>query len=393
MPTIADLTILGLSCLLAVTAGAAEPAARPNIVIILADDLGFSDIGCYGSEIPTPNLDALAAHGLRFTQFYNTARCCPSRAALLTGLYPHQAGVGHMTENQGAPGYLGHLNAHCVTIPEVLGQAGYFTAQAGKWHVGWQNGASAPERGFFRSLTATVGGFYFSDSPPAKGQLFLDGKPLTPHDPRLPPDWYSTDLWTDFGLRFIAEARQAGKPFFLYLAANAPHFPLQAPAAEIAAFRGKFSQGWDRLREDRLARQIRLGLMPADAALSPRPASVRAWIDLSSSEQDRFDHLMAIYAAAVAHLDTAIGRLVAELRTNGQLDNTLILFLSDNGGNAEGGPHGESVGEELGSAKSAVKTGESWAVLQNSPLRRFKHFAHEGGIATPLIVHWPAAIP
>jgi arylsulfatase len=393
MSTVAQLFTFGLACLLTVTTAAAEPAPRPNIVVILADDLGFSDIGCYGSEIPTPNLDALAANGLRFTQFYNNARCCPSRAALLTGLHPHQAGVGHMTENQGAPGYLGRLNATCVTIPEVLSQAGYFTAQAGKWHVGWEGGASPTERGFARSLCAKIGGFYFPDSARTNGQLFLDGNPLTPHDPRLPPAWYSTDLWTDFSLRFIAEARQVGKPFFLYLAANAPHFPLQAPAAEIDAFRGKFRQGWDRLREERLARQIRLGLMPPESVLTPRPASVKPWAALDPAAQDRFDHLMAIYAATVAHLDTAIGRLVADLRANGQLDNTMILFMSDNGGNAESGPQGESSGGPLGSATSLVKTGESWAVLQNTPLRRFKHFAHEGGIATPLIVHWPAGIP
>jgi arylsulfatase len=156
MSTVAQLFTFGLACLLTVTTAAAEPAPRPNIVVILADDLGFSDIGCYGSEIPTPNLDALAANGLRFTQFYNNARCCPSRAALLTGLHPHQADVGHMTENQGAPGYLGRLNATCVTIPEVLSQAGYFTAQAGKWHVGWEGGASPTERGFARSLCAKI---------------------------------------------------------------------------------------------------------------------------------------------------------------------------------------------------------------------------------------------
>lgn len=370
-------------------AAAATPP-RPNIIVILVDDMGFSDIGCYGSEIPTPNLDKLAANGLRFTQFYNTGRCCPTRASILTGLYPHQAGVGHMIEDGGEPGYRGRLNERCVTIAEVLGEAGYFTAMTGKWHVGQNHGVVPWKRGFQRSLNSPVGGFYF---PEGKEQrLFLNGKALADDAPELPKNWYSTDLWTDFGIKFIDEALAAKKPFFLYLAHNAPHFPLQAPADEIARFRGKYKIGWDKLREQRHAREKELGVVDKSWALSPRPDLVAAWDSLSDVDKDRFDNIMAIYAACVAHIDTAVGRLVAALKQRGVLDKTLILFLSDNGGNAESGPRGRLEGDAPGAAGSTVFCGQSWATLENTPFRRYKHFNHEGGIATPFIVHWPAGV-
>ena len=222
---------------------------RPNIVVILVDDMGFSDIGCYGSEIPTPNLDALAQEGLRFTQFYNTARCCPSRATLLTGVYAHQAGVGHMTEDDNLPGYRGRLNDQCVTLAEVLNPAGYFTAMSGKWHVGQNHGVTPKSRGFQRSLNAPAGGFYQPGHP--RAELYLNGEKIANDDARLPKDWYTTDLWTTFGLKFIDEALAEKKPFLLYLAHNAPHFPIQAPADEIAKFRGTYKTGWDVLREKR----------------------------------------------------------------------------------------------------------------------------------------------
>ncbi len=369
----------------------AAPAAKPNIIVILVDDMGFSDIGCYGSEIPTPNLDRLAAGGLRFTQFYNTGRCCPTRATVLTGLYAHQTGVGHMTTDQGPenPGYRGQLNDSCVTLAEVLRPAGYFTAMSGKWHVGQEHGVVPWKRGFERSLNAPAGGFYQPDS--ARAKLFLNGEELAMADPRLPKSWYSTDLWTDFGLKFIDEARTAKKPFFLYLAHNAPHFPLQAPAEDIAKFRGRYQQGWDKLRAERYARQKQIGLIDPAWPMSPRADNVKAWDTLSAEEQDRFDHLMAVYAACVYHMDQAVGRLVDGLRQRGVLDNTLILFMSDNGGNAESGPNGRTEGDPT-QATSAWYCGESWANLENTPFRRYKHYNHEGGIATPLIVHWPAGI-
>ena len=382
---------LSLACaMVAIERQASAQAPRPNILVILVDDMGFSDIGCYGSEIPTPNLDKLAAGGLRFTQFYNTGRCCPTRASLLTGLYSHQTGVGHMVEDRGTPGYRGRLNNQCVTLAEALAPAGYFTAMSGKWHVGQNHGVTPWGRGFERSLNAAAGGFYFPDSP--RTDLFLNGKHVGRNDDPLPKDWYSTDLWTEFGLKFIDEAVTAKKPFLLYLAHNAPHFPLQAPAAEIARFRGRYKAGWGKLRADRHARQIEMGLVDKSWKIAPRPKTVSAWKDLTAEEKDHFDHIMAIYAACVAHMDNSIGTLVDGLKERGVLENTLILFMSDNGGNAESGPKGRLVGEHPGDAASDVYCGESWAWLQNTPFRRYKHFNPEGGIATPLIAHWPAGI-
>ena len=379
-----------LAVMMAASPFTSVAAEKPNIIVILVDDMGFSDIGCYGGEIPTPHLDKLAAGGVSFTQFYNTGRCCPTRASLLTGLYPHQAGVGHMTTNDRLPGYQGKLSDQCVTLAEVLRPAGYFTAMCGKWHVGQEQGVTPWGRGFERSINAAAGGFYFPDSP--RTELFLNGEKVGRRGGKLPEDWYSTDLWTDSGIKFIDEALAAKKPFFLYLAHNAPHFPLQAPQEEIGKFRGKFKAGWDQLREQRHARQIALGIVDKSWPMAPRPAEVKAWSEVPADEQDRFDHMMAIYAATIAHMDTSIGRLVDSLRERGVLDNTLILFMSDNGGNAESGPNGKLDGEPPGSAMSDVFVGQSWATLSNTPFRLYKHYNHEGGIATPLIAHWPTGI-
>ncbi|HPM84567.1 MAG TPA: arylsulfatase [Candidatus Anammoximicrobium sp.] len=368
-------------------------AGKPNIVVILVDDMGWSDIGCYGGEIPTPHVDALAKNGLRFTQFYNTARCCPTRACVLTGLYPHQAGVGHMMQDKGEayPGYRGHLNDRCATIAEVLRSAGYFTIMTGKWHVGQERGVTPWTRGFDRSLNAAAGGFYFPDS--SRTELFFNGENVGRRGGPLPEEWYCSDLWSEFGLKFIDESLAVKKPFFLYLAHIAPHFPLQAPQEDIARFRGKFRAGWDQLREDRYARQKEMGLVDPAWPLSPRPDPVKAWDSLTAEQQDRFDHIMAIYAAVLARMDASVGRLVAGLEQRGVLDNTLVFFLSDNGGNAESGPDGRLEGQLPGDAASTVFCGQSWATLMNTPFRRYKHFTHEGGISTPLIVHWPAEIP
>lgn len=362
---------------------------RPNIIVILVDDMGFSDVGCYGGEIPTPHLDALAAGGLRFSQCYNTARCCPTRASLLTGLYQHQTGVGHMTDDEHLPGYRGRLSPECPTVAEVLGSAGYFTCLSGKWHVGQNQGVGPWNRGFLRSLNPAAGGFYFPGSP--RFNLTLDGESIEADDPRLPADWYTTDLWTTFGLQFIDEAQAAGKPFFLYLAHNAPHFPLQARAEEIALFRGRYREGWDVLAQRRLERQQQLELVADGCQPAARPAEVAAWESLTTEEQDRFDHLMAVYAATVHLMDRSVGDLVAGLRDRSLLDNTLILFMSDNGGNAESGPAGRTVGDPTDPASSWF-CGQSWAYLQNVPFRKSKRYAHEGGIATPLIAHWPRGI-
>ena len=372
-------------------AAAVDARRRPNIAVILVDDMGFSDLGCYGGEIPTPNLDKLAAGGLRFTQFYNTGRCCPTRASLLTGLYPHQAGVGHMVTDRKQPGYRGNLSDRCVTIAEVLHSAGYRTAMVGKWHVTRYTQAANDvekanwprQRGFdhyFGVLKGTAN-YFLPDS------LTRENEPIQP-----PAEgFYTTDAFVDNAIRFLDEGDKS-KPFFLYVAFNAPHFPLMAPAEDIARFRGRYKVGWDQLREQRRARQIELGIVDEAWALSPRAPEVKAWDALTPGEQDRFDHIMAIYAAVVAHMDAAVGRFVEALRQRGALDNTLILFLSDNGGNAEAGPDGRTRGQPLGSKDSNVFCGQSWATLENTPFRRYKHYNHEGGIATPLIVHWPARI-
>ena len=378
-----------LSVLLCALCGLSFAAEKPNIVVILVDDMGFSDIGCYGSEIPTPNLDALAAGGLRFTQFYNTGRCCPTRASLLTGLYPHQAGVGHMTDDKGVPGYAGRLNDSCVTIAEVLKPAGYFTAMSGKWHVGQNLGVTPWGRGFDRSLNPAAGGFYYGGS--SRYDLSLNGEKIAADDQRLPKNWYSTDLWTTFGLKFIDEALAEKKPFYLHLCHNAPHFPLQAPADAIEKFRGKYKAGWGVTRDRRYAKEIELGIIDKDWAKSPRPKDVMPWKDVPAEEKERFDQLMAVYAACVFRMDQAVGDLVAGLKERGVFDNTLILFMSDNGGNAESGPKGRTEGDPT-KADSNWFCGESWAFPQNTPFRLYKHYNHEGGIATPLIAHWPAGI-
>ncbi|MFT4155232.1 arylsulfatase [Parafilimonas sp.] len=371
----------------------AQSSKQPNIIVILADDLGYADLGCYGSEIPTPNLDALAKNGVRFSNFYNTARCCPSRAALLTGVYSHQAGVGHMTEDKGPdhPAYRGQLNNNVVTIGEALKSAGYFTAMVGKWHVGQEHGVIPSKRGFDQSLNAPAGGYYYWDAPNAK--VFLNGRQLCNDTSILPAHWYTTDLWTDYSLRFIDTALQEKKPFLLYLAYNAPHFPLQAPQEEIQKFRGKYVNGWEKLREERYKKQIQLGLIDPKWDLSPINPNVPDWDTLNAKDKQKFDDIMAIYAAVVAHLDKSIGDLVSGLKKREIFDNTVILFVSDNGGNAEPGPEARYEGALPGSSSSAVYLGQGWAEASCSPFWSYKHQTHEGGISSPAIVSWPAGIP
>jgi arylsulfatase A-like enzyme len=377
--------------------GARGEAERPNIVVVLVDDVGWSDLGCYGGEIPTPNLDALAAGGVRFTQFYNCARCSPTRASLITGLYPHQAGMGWL-DNKVEPksqGFHGKLLPRCVTIAEVLQEAGYFTAMTGKWHMGQQNGTPPWERGFMRSLNSRYGEVYFpvEADRPGTAMLYLNGKEIPKNDPLFGKDWYSTDLFVDWGLKFADEARAEKKPFFLYIAQGAAHFPLRAPAATIENHKERYRAGWDKLRQERYQRQIAMGLIKAEWPLAPRPAESPAWDTREPDRQERFVQMMAAYAAMIDHIDQSMGRLVAGLKERGVYDNTLILFLHDNGGNAEGGPTGVTEGEgPIGGPQSRVLLGMNWATLNNTPFARYKHFTHEGGIATPLIAHWPAGI-
>ena len=335
---------------------------------------------------------------MRFTQFYNGARCSPTRASLLTGLYPHQAGMGWL-DNMVRPeskGLRGKLLPRCATIAEVLRDAGYFTAMTGKWHLGQQNGTPPWERGFMRSLNSRYGEVYFPHEMdrPGTANLYLNGKEIPKDSPVFGKDWYSTDLFTDWALKFVDEARAEEKPFFLYVAQGTVHFPLRAPAETIAKYRGKYMEGWDKLREKRLAKQVELGIIDKSWPLAPRPPQSPAWDTREPDRKERFDQMMAAYAAMIDRIDLAMGTLMDGLKERGELDNTLILFLSDNGGNAEGGPPGETRGEgPIGGPQSYVRLGMNWATLANTPFRRYKHFTHEGGISTPLIAHWPNGIP
>jgi arylsulfatase A-like enzyme len=374
----------------------AASTARPNIIVILIDDMGWSDFGCYGSEIPTPHIDALAAGGLRFTQFYNTARCSPTRASLLTGLYPHQAGMGHLdnTVFENSKGTQGRLRDDCVTMAEVLAGAGYFTIMTGKWHMGQNNGTPPWKRGFMRTLNSAIGETYFPDQKQRREHgLHLNAKRYELDAPIFGEDWYGPDLLTEWGLKFVDEAKASQKPFLWYFAHSSLHFPLQVPQADIDRYRGKYMAGWDKLRTERHWRQIEMGLVDAKWQLAERPPDALAWDSLSDADKDRFDHIMAIYAAMLDRVDRSIGTLVDGLAQRGMLDNTLILILADNGGNAESGPRGRLEGDQPGGPQSVVFLGQCWATLANTPFRRYKHFTHEGGIATPLVAHWPAGIP
>jgi arylsulfatase A-like enzyme len=372
-----------------------KAAERPNVVVILIDDMGFSDLGCYGGEVPTPNIDRMAAEGVRFTQFYNTARCSPSRAALLTGLYPHQAGMGFLDNMVvlGSKGTQGRLRDDCVTLGEVMQQAGYFTIMTGKWHLGQMHGTPPWKRGFTRNLSSMVGELYFPNQQQRRQDgINLNGERHELDDPIFGKDWYGPDLITEWGLKFIDESIKEGKPFFYYLPHCATHFPLQAPKEDIARYRGKYKVDWDKLRQARHKRQIEMGLVDAKWPLTERPPGVPNWNTLSDEEKDRFDHIMAVDAGMIDHLDRSVGMLLEGLKKRGVLDNTVVMLMCDNGGNAEAGPRGRLEGAEPGGPKSTVFLGQCWATVANTPFFRYKHFTHEGGISTPLIVHWPAGI-
>jgi len=379
------------------------PAAKalaqkaPNILLIMADDMGYADIGCYGSEIATPNLDRLAAGGIRFRQFYNGARCCPTRASLLTGLYPHQAGIGHMTNdpedstayNYNLPGYQGSLNNKCVTIAEVLKSRGYHTMMSGKWHLGYHGRQKWPlQRGFDKYYGILAGAAnYFSPTGPRGLTLMND--PVQPEG----PGFYLTDAITDHAVQFLNENREAIKtPFFMYLAYTSPHWPLNALQEDVKKYRGKYKSGWKTLRKERYSRMVKMGVLKPDVDLSADDAA--DWDKLSPQKQDEMDFRMALYAAQIDRMDQNIGKVIKALTLSGELDNTLILFLSDNGACAEGGELGGGLKENLGTKKGYMLSyGQSWANVSNTPFKKYKHWVNEGGISTPLIVHWPKLIP
>ncbi|MBX3443816.1 MAG: arylsulfatase [Planctomyces sp.] len=380
------LAMMAAAGLVGVDAIAAE---RPNILIILADDLGYSDLGCYGGEIETPHIDGLAAEGLRYSQFYNTARCWPSRAALMTGLYPHQAGMAMIYGRDAPAAYRGVMPPGTELISERLAPLGYRSYHAGKWHL---NGP-APDpattlplaRGFVRSYAVMGHDNYF-----APRSVLDDGLPV----PEFPDDYYVTDAISD---RMVACLQQHAiahedQPFFGYLAYTAPHFPLHARAEDVATWLGRFREGWDISRARRLEHLRREGLL--DCGLSPRDPEARAWDELTEDDQAIWDARMAVYAAMIASMDRGIGRVLEQIDAMGAADDTLVMFLSDNGASAEYIIRGEGDDPAAppGSRGSYKCLEIGWANAANAPLRMTKIWTHEGGISTPLVVRWPRGI-
>jgi len=379
----------------------AATATRPNIVLILADDLGYSDIGCFGSEIATPNIDSLAKSGVAFTQFYNQARCCPTRAALMTGRYPHQVGIGEMIDDYAAnarnaansPAYQDHLSTNSPTMAEVLRAAGYRTMMTGKWHLGKRPEEWPARRGFDRSFVQIDGAMNYYGGDSGNGErtrMALDDKPYTPpHD-----GFYSTDAFTEHAIEFLDETVKGSpsKPFFLYMPYNASHWPLQAPDEDIAKYRGKYDKGWEAIRQDRLQRMIKLGVVPAGQTMAPMDrGNNKPWNELTDDQRKQWARRMEVYAAQTEHMDGAIGKLLAELKRLGIQDNTLVIFLSDNGGAAEDPNKGDK-SAPIGSRDSFRGYARPWATVSNTPWRHHKVTAFEGGISTPLLACWPAGI-
>ena len=410
-------------------------AQKPNIILIMSDDVGYSDIGCYGGEIATPTLDALAQGGVRFTQFYNTARCCPTRAALLTGLYAPQAGIGHMVDGPGpktgSPAYSGELSRNAVTIAEALKSGGYATYMAGKWHVTQKTSASSEQdkenwprqRGFDRFYGTIRGaGSFFDPSTLVRDNTFIS--PFADAEYR-PSEYYYTDAINDQAARFVTEhaQRDAKRPFFLYMAHTAAHWPMHAKESDIAKYHGRYDAGYDAIRASRLAKMKQLGLLDPRWQVSPQAG------DWSAVENKAWEaRCMEVYAAMLDCMDQGIGRLVETLKKNGQYENTLILYLQDNGGCAEpmgrNGPHQpradapplpplakdflqsgriptqtrdgfpvrQGKGVMPGGADTFIGYGQAWANVSNTPFREYKSSSHEGGISTPLIAHWPSGI-
>lgn len=364
---------------------------RPNIVLILADDMGYSDLSSYGGEVNTPNIDGLASRGIKYRQFYNAARCCPTRASLMTGLYPHQAGMGWMAAaDLGTPPYQGTLNNQCVTIAEVLKDAGYGTYMTGKWHLtnerkihGMVTDSWPKQRGFDRYFGIIPGGAnYFTPVIYSNNNRYP-----------APPDFYLTNAISDTTVQYIDRhfSTKKGTPMFMYVAYTAPHWPLHAPQKEIDKYKKRYLAGWDRLRQERFERQKKQGVIPKNTQLSPKDKQVEAWESLSQEKQNEMAMRMAIYAAQIDIMDQGVGRIVRKLKEEGQLDNTLILFLSDNGACAEFISSGQRKGVN-GKEDTFESYRIQWANVGSTPFREYKHYTHEGGIATPLIAHWPAGI-
>ncbi len=399
----------------------ATAADQPNIIVVLADDLGYSDLGCYGGEIKTPNIDSLAANGARFTQVYNSARCCPSRASLMTGVYPSQAGIGDFTtqtpDRKRGPGYLGRLRDDCVTIAEVLKPAGYGCYYVGKWHLHPETGPI--KRGFDEFYGYTNA--HSHDQYDADYYIRLPEGRKKEIDPSR-DEFYATDVFNQYAIEFIRMGQASEKPWFVFLGHSSPHFPVQAPPERADAYDDTYQRGWDVLREERFERMKQIGLIDSERwKLPPReivpvdrddiangfPGQQNpAWDSLDADRKRDLARRMAVFAAMVEGVDEGVGKILGHLQKTGDLDNTLILFMSDNGACYEWGPFGFdgrsrrgetklSTGDNvrsIGDRGSYQSYGSGWANLGNTPFRMYKHFTHEGGICTPLIAHWPSGI-
>lgn len=389
--------LICLVCSVACTKISREQPEKPNIILIMADDMGYSDPGCFGSEIRTPNLDRLAQEGMRMTQFYNAGRCCPTRASLLTGLYQHQAGIGDMVSNSSIPAYQGYLNGNCATLAEALKLNGYNTYMSGKWHVGGAEKNWPRKRGFDRFFGLIDGATnYFKLVPYRNNQ---EAPKMALDDQRFyPPDsgFYITDAFTEYALKFLDQQKSKKEPFFLYLPYTAPHWPLHALPEDIARYRGKYMIGWDSLRIQRYQKMIKSGIIDSDWTLSPRHDSeVPAWNTLENEEKEMWDLRMAVYAAMIDRMDQGIGKVLTKLDEINVINNTLIIFISDNGGCHERiknlGNYITTTGT-TGSPDSFDSYEYNWANASNTPFRWFKHWVHEGGISAPCIVWFPKMI-
>lgn len=384
----------------------------PNIVILLADDMGYSDVGAYGGEISTPNIDAMAKGGTKFTNFYASPACSPSRAMMLTGVDNHQIGLGTMGEDlpdspnqQGKPGYEGYLNNRVVTLPTLLKDAGYNTYMVGKWHLGKKPELLPVSRGFTQSFVLLDGGAtHFSQMGYSPGTPIANynnnGKAAT-----LPQSFYSTDFYTNKLIEFINNDRSSGKPFFIYAAYTAPHDPLQAPQAYMRKYMGKYDSGWDQVRAQRLQRLKQLGMVPQNVQMIPRADGVPAWNSLTPEQRRYNSKLMTTYAAMIDNLDSNIGRLVNHLKQIGEYDNTIFIFMADNGAAAHDFSKGhkefaewfkkegiDNSYENIGTAKSFVAYGPGWAQVSATPHKGFKGRVYEGGIRVPFMVYYPGAV-
>jgi arylsulfatase A-like enzyme len=430
------LRLLAGLCVIYAGVSHANAASRPNIIIILADDMGFADLGCYGSEIHTPNIDKMAADGMRFAQFYNMARCCPTRASIMTGLYPHQAGIGAMNQKLGnKPQYEGELdNDHCVTVPEVLRDAGYHTGMVGKWHLVHLSIAALPQdkakaaldfqsdvpispsesdwpykRGFEEhwGTIAGVDNYYDPYSLVHNAQIIRPDK----------PEFYYTDFITNHAVQLIdGYAADSSRPFFMYVAYTAPHWPMQAPEADIDRYRDVYNVGWDVIRQQRYNRQVAMGMSKKQWGLSPRAfltslndgdSKVGPWVTAPAKAWQA--RRMAVYAAMIEIMDRGVGQIMSELRNRGLDGNTMVMFLSDNGACQEQvKPDWNDIPSHTRDGRTILvgnlsnlwpgpetvyqSYGPAWANASNTPLRRFKHFTEEGGISTPFVVRWPGIV-